>query len=325
MYPAKRMRRLRRSRKIRSLVRETLLVKEDLIYPIFVREGIEEREGISAMPGQYRLPIREVRDEALELVSLGIPGVILFGVPLSKDNVASQAYSPEGVIQRAVAEIKDEVGEELVVITDVCLCEYMEHGHCGVVEEDRILNDPTLELLAKTAVSHAEAGADIVAPSDMMDGRVQAIRSALDAGGFEDTLIMSYAAKFASGFYAPFREAASSAPSFGDRKSYQMDYGNLGEALHEVYLDLEEGADIVMVKPALAYLDVIHRVKTEFAVPTAAYNVSGEYAMVKAAARGGYVDERSIVLELLTSIKRAGADIILTYHAKDAAKWLEEK
>jgi porphobilinogen synthase len=319
------MRRLRRSEKIRDLVRETSLARSDLIYPIFVREGIEEREEIPAMPGQYRLPVSEVRDEALELVSLGIPGVILFGIPLSKDSAASQAYNPEGVIQQAVAEIKDEVGEELVVITDVCLCEYMDHGHCGVVEGEKILNDPTLELLAKTAVSHAEAGADVVAPSDMMDGRVQAIRSALDANGFEDTIIMSYAAKFASGFYAPFREAASSAPSFGDRKSYQMDSANIDEAMHEVYLDIQEGADIVMVKPALAYLDVIHRVKMEFSMPTAAYNVSGEYAMVKAAAEHGYIDERSIVLELLTSIKRAGADIILTYHAKDAAKWLEGK
>lgn len=325
MYPAKRMRRLRKNKKIRELIRETSLAKDDLIYPLFIKEDIEKREEIIAMPGQYRLPVSEVRDEALELVSLGIPGVILFGIPQSKDDKASEAYNPDGVIQKAVAEIKDEVGEELVVITDVCLCEYMEHGHCGVVEGGRILNDPTLELLAKTAVSHAEAGADIVAPSDMMDGRVQAVRGALDTNGYEDTIIMSYAAKFASSFYGPFREAASSMPSFGDRKSYQMDSANLNEALHEVYLDIQEGADIVMVKPALAYLDVIQRVKSEFALPTAAYNVSGEYSMVKAAAKKGYIDEPSIVLELLTSIKRAGADIILTYHAKDVVKWLEGK
>jgi porphobilinogen synthase len=267
--------------------------------------------------------LEEVRDEALELVSLGVPAVILFGIPEEKDSLGSEAYNPEGIIQRAVEEIKDEVGDDLVVITDVCLCEYTDHGHCGVVKEERILNDPSLELLAKEAVSHAEAGADIVAPSDMMDGRVKAIREALDDEGFEDTIIMSYAAKYASAFYGPFREAAESAPAFGDRRSYQMDPPNFNEALKEVELDLEEGADIIMVKPALSYLDIVRRVKEEFMVPTAAYNVSGEYSMVKAAAEREFIDEKKIVLEILTSIKRAGADMILTYHAKDVAKWLE--
>lgn len=323
MFPAKRMRRLRRTEKIRALVRETVLTKNDFIFPIFVEEGLGGKVEIEAMPGQFRLPLEEVRDEALELVSLGVPAVILFGIPEEKDSLGSEAYNPEGIIQRAVEEIKDEVGDDLVVITDVCLCEYTDHGHCGVVKEERILNDPSLELLAKEAVSHAEAGADIVAPSDMMDGRVKAIREALDDEGFEDTIIMSYAAKYASAFYGPFREAAESAPAFGDRRSYQMDPPNFNEALKEVELDLEEGADIIMVKPALSYLDIVRRVKEEFMVPTAAYNVSGEYSMVKAAAEREFIDEKKIVLEILTSIKRAGADMILTYHAKDVAKWLE--
>lgn len=323
MFPARRMRRLRRTAKIRSMVRETVLTKNDLIYPIFVDETIAERVEIGSMPGQYRLPLGEVRDEALEVVSLGIPAVILFGIPEHKDEVGSSAYSSEGIIQRAVGEIKDEVGDDLVVITDVCLCEYTSHGHCGVVEEGEILNDPTLELLAKEAVSHAEAGADIVAPSDMMDGRVAKIREALDEAGYENVAIMSYAAKYASAFYGPFREAAKSAPAFGDRRSYQMDPANANEALREVYLDIQEGADIVMVKPALAYLDIITKVKERFRMPTAAYNVSGEYAMLKLAAQAGYLDEKSLVLEILTSIKRAGADLILTYHAKDVATWLE--
>jgi porphobilinogen synthase len=317
------MRRLRRTEKIRALVRETVLTKNDFIFPIFVEEGLGGKVEIEAMPGQFRLPLEEVRDEALELVSLGVPAVILFGIPEEKDSLGSEAYNPEGIIQRAVEEIKDEVGDDLVVITDVCLCEYTDHGHCGVVKEERILNDPSLELLAKEAVSHAEAGADIVAPSDMMDGRVKAIREALDDEGFEDTIIMSYAAKYASAFYGPFREAAESAPAFGDRRSYQMDPPNFNEALKEVELDLEEGADIIMVKPALSYLDIVRRVKEEFMVPTAAYNVSGEYSMVKAAAEREFIDEKKIVLEILTSIKRAGADMILTYHAKDVAKWLE--
>jgi porphobilinogen synthase len=317
------MRRLRRTEKIRSMVRETVLTKNDLIYPIFVDETIEERVEIASMPGQYRLPLGEVRDEALEVVSLGIPAVILFGIPEHKDEVGSEAYNSEGIIQRAVSEIKDEVGDDLVVITDVCLCEYTSHGHCGVVEDGEILNDPTLELLAKEAVSHAEAGADIVAPSDMMDGRVAKIREALDDAGYKNVAILSYAAKYASSFYGPFRDAAKSAPAFGDRRSYQMDPANANEALREVYLDIQEGADMVMVKPALAYLDIITRVKERFRMPTAAYNVSGEYAMVKAAAEMGYIDEKSLVLEILTSIKRAGADMILTYHAKDVASWLE--
>ncbi len=323
MFPTRRMRRLRRTEKIRGMVRETVLTKNDLIYPIFVDETIEERVEIASMPAQYRLPLSEVRDEALEVVSLGIPAIILFGIPEHKDEVGSEAYNSEGIIQRAVEEIKDEVGDDLVVITDVCLCEYTSHGHCGVVEDGEILNDPTLELLAKEAVSHAEAGADIVAPSDMMDGRVAKIREALDDAGYKNVAILSYAAKYASSFYGPFRDAAKSAPAFGDRRSYQMDPANANEALREVYLDIQEGADMVMVKPALAYLDIITRVKERFRMPTAAYNVSGEYAMVKAASAMGYVDEKSLVLEILTSIKRAGADMILTYHAKDVASWLE--
>jgi porphobilinogen synthase len=305
------------------MMRETSLSKNDIIYPIFIDENIDKKTEIRAMPGQFRLPLGEVRDEVLELVSLGIPGVILFGIPGEKDSQGSEAYNPDGIIQRAVREIKDEVGDDLVVITDVCLCEYTDHGHCGVLEGEKILNDPTVELLAKTAVTHAEAGADIVAPSDMMDGRVGVIRRALDDAGYEDTIIMSYAAKYASAFYGPFREAADSAPAFGDRKTHQMDPGNSDEAEREIYLDLEEGADIVMVKPALSYLDIIERVKRKFMVPVAAYNVSGEYSMVKAAAERGFVDEKNIVLEILTSIKRAGADLILTYHAKDIARWLE--
>lgn len=322
MFPKKRMRRLRMTERIRAMVKETTISKDDLIYPIFIKEGMEGREAIETMPNQFRLALDEVRDEALEITSLGIPAVILFGIPQKKDATGSEAYNPDGVVQRAIAEIKDEVGDDLVVITDVCLCEYTDHGHCGVVEDEKILNDPTLELLAKEALSHVRAGADIVAPSDMMDGRIGAIREALDKEGFGDTIIMSYAAKHASSFYGPFREAADSTPSFGDRRSYQMDPANANEAMQEVYLDIEEGADIVMVKPALSYLDLIYRVKQEFAVPTAAYNVSGEYAMVKAAAKKGYIDEESIVMEIMTSIKRAGADLILTYHAKDVARWL---
>ncbi len=323
MFPKKRMRRLRRTEKIRAMVKETTVSKDDLIYPIFIEEGMEGRKAIETMPNQFRLALDEVRDEALEIASLGIPTVILFGIPQKRDAVGSQAYDPDGIVQRAIGEIKDEVGTDLVVITDVCLCEYTDHGHCGVVEGEKILNDPTLELLAKEALSHASAGADIVAPSDMMDGRVGAIREALDKEGFEDTIIMSYAAKYASSFYGPFREAADSTPSFGDRRSYQMDPANANEAMQEVYLDIKEGADIVMVKPALSCLDMIYRVKQKFALPTAAYNVSGEYAMVKAAAKKGYIDEERVVMEIMTSIKRAGADMILTYHAKDVARMLE--
>ncbi|MEE8359230.1 MAG: porphobilinogen synthase [Candidatus Hydrothermarchaeales archaeon] len=324
MFPEKRLRRLRRTEKLRRMVEETSLSINDLIYPIFVDENLEKREEIVAMPGQFRLPLQDVRSEAMEMVDLGIPATLLFGIPAKKDDKASEAYNDDGIIQRAIAEIKDEVGDDLVVITDVCLCEYMDHGHCGIVKGDQVLNDPTLDLLAKMALTHAQAGADIVAPSDMMDGRVGAIRGVLDDNGFDQTIIMSYAAKYASSFYGPFREAADSVPAFGDRKSYQMDIHNSDEAIQEVYLDIQEGADIVIVKPALAYLDVISRVKNEFMMPTAAYNVSGEYAMVKAAAAKNFIDEKHIVMEILTSIKRAGADLILTYFAKDAAKWLEE-
>ncbi|MFQ6136484.1 MAG: porphobilinogen synthase [Candidatus Hydrothermarchaeales archaeon] len=324
MFPARRMRRLRRNEKIRRMVEGTTLTKNDLVFPLFIDENLEKRREIGAMPSQYRLPLSEVRSEAAELVDLGVPATILFGIPKKKDTKASEAHNPRGVIQKATGEIKDEIGDDLVVITDVCLCEYMSHGHCGIVKGNEILNDPTLELLTDMAVSHAKAGADIVAPSDMMDGRVGAIREGLDGEGFQDTIIMSYAAKYASSFYGPFREAADSVPSFGDRKSYQMDIHNSDEALQEVYLDLQEGADIVMVKPALSYLDIIYRVKHEFMVPTAAYNVSGEYSMVKAAAKSNFIDEKRIVLEILTSIKRAGADLILTYFAKDVARWLEE-
>ncbi|RLG57528.1 MAG: porphobilinogen synthase [Candidatus Hydrothermarchaeota archaeon] len=320
MFPRIRLRRLRRTPLIRDMVRETTLTKKDLIYPMFIVEG--KTQEIASMPGISRLSINDAIEEVKEIVELGIPAIILFGIPKKKDSVASQAYAKEGIIQRAVRAIKDEVGDNLVVITDVCLCEYMDHGHCGIVKGNEILNDPTLELLAKTAVSHAEAGADIVAPSDMMDGRVKAIREALDEEGFENVAIMSYSAKYASSFYSPFREAADSAPAFGDRKSYQMDIGNAEEALREVALDIEEGADIVMVKPALAYLDVIYRVKKTFGMPTAAYNVSGEYAMIKAAAERNLIDEKAIVYETLLSIKRAGADLILTYFAKEVAGWI---
>ncbi|MEE9610594.1 MAG: porphobilinogen synthase [Desulfatiglandales bacterium] len=319
----KRMRRLRRTEKLRSIVGEAAVSKDDLIYPIFVQENLKEKAEISSMPDQFKLPLDDVSGEAKELVSLGIPAVILFGIPENKDEKATEAYNPKGIIQEAIRKIKEEVGDDLVVITDVCLCEYMSHGHCGVVKDDKVLNDPTLELLTKTALSHAEAGADVVAPSDMMDGRVGTIRAALDEKGYSDTVIMAYAAKYASSFYGPFRDAAESAPEFGDRRSYQMDSRNTNEALQEVRLDIQEGADIVMVKPAMAYLDVINRVKNEFLMPTAAYNVSGEYSMVKAAGKEGLIDEKKIVMEILTSIKRAGADMILTYHAKDVARWLQ--
>jgi porphobilinogen synthase len=324
-FPEKRMRRLRKTAKLRDLVAETNLSKNDLIYPIFIDENLKEKKAISAMPGQFRLSPSDVRDEAKDLVSLGIPGTILFGIPQKKDDEGSGAYDDNGVIQKAIREIKKEVGSDLVVITDVCMCEYTSHGHCGVLKDDgSVDNDATLELLAREAQSHASAGVDMVAPSDMMDGRVGAIREALDDIGFVDVPIMSYAAKYASSFFGPFREAADSAPSFGDRRGYQMDFRNSDEALNEVFLDVDEGADIVMVKPALPYLDIIRRVKDEFKMPTAAYCVSGEYSMIKAAAEKGYLDEKSAVIEALTSIKRSGADIILTYFAKDAAKWLDE-
>ena len=321
-YPATRMRRLRKSGVLRALVRETELSPSHLVYPMFVQLGEGERTPVEAMPGVERLSISHAVEEAGEAHGLGIPAVLLFGIPAEKDEQASGAYDEEGVTQLAVRALKDAL-PELVVITDVCLCAYTSHGHCGVVLEDGTVdNDLTLELLAKTALSHAAAGADAVAPSDMMDGRVGALRSQLDAEGFKDTPIVAYSAKFASAFYGPFREAAGSAPAFGDRRSYQMDPANAEEAVREALLDVEEGADVVMVKPALPYLDVIRRVKEATRVPVAAYNVSGEYAMAKAAAAAGYVDERAVVLESLTAIRRAGADIVITYHAKDVAGWL---
>jgi porphobilinogen synthase len=320
-FPESRLRRLRQSPLLRNMMRETVLSAKDFVYPLFVTHGKGIRKEIVSMPDTYQLSIDTLVKEAQEVRRLGIPAVILFGIPKKKDERGSEAYAPTGIIQQAVKALKDRV-PELVVITDVCLCEYTIHGHCGIVKEGRVLNDPTLELLAREAVSHAKAGADLVAPSDMMDGRVKAIRTALDQEGFEMTPILSYAAKYASAFYGPFREAAGAAPKFGDRKAYQMDPPNVREALREVALDIEEGADIVMVKPALSYLDVIHRVRTAFNVPVAAYQVSGEYAMIKAAARLKWVDEDRVVIETLTSIKRAGADLILTYFAKDAARLL---
>ena len=323
-FPFLRMRRLRRTKKIRDIIREVTLTRNDLIYPMFVQEGIKNRIPISAMPGQFRLSEEEAVTEAKEVALLGIPAIILFGIPLRKDEEGSSAYDENGIIQRVVRAIKKELRDDLIVITDVCLCQYTTHGHCGIVRGNKILNDATLEVLQKVAVSHAEAGADIVAPSGMMDGQVKAIREALDDAGFSDTTIMAYSAKHASCFYGPFREAAYSAPAFGDRKTYQMDYGNPKEALREAELDVKEGADIIMIKPALAYLDLIYRVKAKFALPVAAYNVSGEYSMIKAAAEKGWIDEKAAVLEILTAIKRAGADMILTYFAKDVARWLDE-
>lgn len=326
-FPGYRPRRLRQSAALRRLVAETHLSASQLIYPLFVRSGRKTRMPIGAMPGVFQLSLDEMLKDAREAFELGVPAVLLFGIPDKKDAKASGAYAKNGIVQQAVRLLKKEL-PGLLVVTDVCLCEYMEHGHCGIVHRSAnsasILNDPTLKLLAQTAASHAEAGADIVAPSDMMDGRVRAIRAELDKRGFDDTPIMSYAAKFASAYYGPFREAAESTPKFGDRRSYQMDAPNANEALREVALDIAEGADIVMVKPALAYLDIIHRVKTEFGYPTAAYNVSAEYSMIKAAAKNGWVDERGVTLETLLAIRRAGADIIITYSACDAARWLKQ-
>jgi porphobilinogen synthase len=327
-FPASRPRRLRQSPALRRLVCETRLDVSQLVLPLFVRSGRKLRRAIDAMPGVFQFSPDELLREAARAHALGIPAVLVFGIPDAKDAKASGAYAANGIVQRAVRLLKHEL-PELLVITDVCLCEYMSHGHCGIVQRDkhgvRILNDPTLKLLARAAASHADAGADLVAPSDMMDGRVRAIRAELDSSGFTDTPIMSYAAKFASAFYGPFREAAESAPQFGDRHSYQMDAANGNEALREVALDIQEGADIVMVKPALAYLDIIHRVKTEFGVPTAAYAVSGEHAMIKAAAGKGWIDEKAVTLEALLGMRRAGADIIITYAAMDVARWLKEK
>lgn len=319
-FPIYRPRRLRANENLRRLVRETTLSVDDLIYPMFVVHGRNVATQISSMPGCYHYSVDNLVTAAKELASLGIPGTILFGIPEEKDALGSQAYADDGIIQQAVRAIKDAV-PALLVITDVCLCEYTDHGHCGIVEAGEVQNDRTVELLVKESLSHARAGADVIAPSDMMDGRVGAIRKALDQGGYENIPIMAYSAKYASAFYGPFREAAESAPQFGDRRSYQMDAANTEEALREVALDIEEGADILMVKPALAYLDVIHRVKTAFQVPIAAYNVSGEYAMIKAAAQNGWIDEQRVALEALTGIKRAGADMILTYFAKSVVKW----
>jgi porphobilinogen synthase len=325
-FPAYRPRRLRQSPVLRRLVSETHLRVAQLVWPLFVRNGRKLRRPIEAMPGVFQLSPDELLREAEQAHKLGVPAVLLFGIPDVKDARASGAFASKGVVQQAVRLLKKEL-PELLVITDVCLCEYMEHGHCGLVEITksgaRILNDPTLKLLAKTAASHVEAGADMVAPSDMMDGRVRAIREQLDQDGFSDTPIMSYAAKFASAYYGPFREAAESAPKFGDRRSYQMDAANAAEALREVALDIQEGADIVMVKPALAYLDILYRVKTQFQYPTAAYAVSAEYSMVKAAAANGWIDERAVVLETLLSMRRAGADILITYSAPEVARWLK--
>lgn len=320
-FPITRLRRLRENPVIRRMVRETRLAIDDLIYPLFAVEGQGLQQPINSMPCVYRYSVDNLAKEAKEIQALGIPGVIVFGIPDRKDEQASEAYRADGIVQRAVRTLKD-AAPELLVITDVCLCEYTSHGHCGIVEKGRVLNDPTLELLARTALSHVRAGADMVAPSDMMDGRVAAIRRALDAEGCLHTPIMAYSAKYASAFYGPFREAADSCPQFGDRRGYQMDPANGDEALREVAEDINEGADIVMVKPALAYLDIIRRVKDSFRMPVAAYNVSGEYAMVKAAAERGWVDEQTVTLEILTAMKRAGADIILTYHAKDVARCL---
>jgi porphobilinogen synthase len=321
-FPVTRPRRLRRSEAIRSLARETHLSTHGFIYPMFVCPGQNVRNPIGSMPGVAQQSVDKFLEECREVEQLGIPGIILFGIPDKKDARGSEAYAAGGAVQRAIEAVR-RAKLNLLVMTDVCLCEYTDHGHCGIVENGEVKNDPTLELLAATAVSHARSGADMIAPSDMMDGRVGAIRKALDAAGFEDIAIISYAAKYCSGFYGPFREAAESAPQFGDRRGYQMDPANAREALREVALDLAEGADMVMVKPALAYLDIIHRVRETFDVPVGAYNVSGEFAMVKAAAANGWIDEKRIVLEILTGIHRAGASIVLTYHAKDVARWLK--
>ena len=327
-FPAYRPRRLRQSAALRRLVSENALSVSQLVLPLFVRPGRKVRKAIGAMPGVFQLSLDELLREAARAHGLGVPAVLLFGIPATKDAKASGAYARNGIVQQAVRLLKREL-PELLVITDVCLCEYMSHGQCGIVQADqrggKILNDPSLKLLARAAASHAEAGADIVAPSDMMDGRVRAIRAELDRTGFSDTPIMSYAAKFASGFYGPFREAAESTPQFGDRRSYQMNAANANEALREVALDIEEGADLVMVKPALAYLDILYRVKTDFGYPTAAYAVSAEYSMVKAAAANGWIDERAVTLESLLAMRRAGADILITYAACEVAQWLQEK
>ena len=320
-FPIHRYRRLRQSEGLLRMVRETSLSTDDLIEPFFVCEGSDVRQEISSMPGVCRLSIKNLVSEVKAGYALGIPAVILFGIPSEKDDLGSEAYNPDGIVQRAIREIKN-AAPEIVVITDVCIDEYTNHGHCGVVDGNQILNDATLELLSKMALTHAEAGADIVAPSDMMDGRVQAIRATLDETGHQATIIISYAAKYASAFYGPFREAAGSSPQFGDRRSYQMDPANTNEGLKEVFQDIEEGADIIMVKPALSYLDAIFRVRQETNIPVAAYNVSGEYSMVKAASQRGWIDGEKVMMEILLSIKRAGAQMILSYFSREAARFL---
>jgi porphobilinogen synthase len=321
-FPIHRPRRLRRTEALRGLVRETRLSTSGLVYPMFACPGTKVRTEVSSMPGIFQQSPDQIVEECREVAGLGIPAIILFGLPEKKDETGSEAASPTAAVQRSIEAIR-KAKLDLLVITDVCLCEYTSHGHCGMIKDGEILNDPSIALLADAALSHARAGADIVAPSDMMDGRVAAIRRKLDENKFSDVAILSYAAKYCSAFYGPFREAAQSTPQFGDRRSYQMDPANAREALREVALDLEEGADIIMVKPALPYLDVIARVREKFDVPVAAYNVSAEYSMVKAAARNGWIDEQRIVLEIMTSIQRAGASIVLTYHAKDIARWLK--
>ncbi|HLJ33051.1 MAG TPA: porphobilinogen synthase [Ktedonobacteraceae bacterium] len=322
-FPTVRMRRTRQNEKLRSLVRETRLSVDQLIYPMFVAEDIAEPREVSSMPGIMNWPLEYMGREAERIANLGIPAVLLFGLPTEKDSVGSEAYNDKGIIQQAIRKLKSETPDTLV-ITDVCLCEYTDHGHCGVILNGNVQNDESLELLSRMTLSHVEAGADIVAPSDMMDGRVGAIRHALDEQGFSQTPIMAYSAKFASGFYGPFREAAGSAPQFGDRRSYQMDPANVREALREVELDIAEGADIVMVKPAMAYMDVIRQVRDHCDLPIAAYNVSGEFSMIKAAARNGWIDERRVAMEVLTGIRRAGADMIITYFAPDVVGWLKD-
>lgn len=320
-FPVSRLRRLRKTSALREMFRETILTKEDFIFPLFVTEGTNFKKEISSMPDMFQMSVDNILRECEELVNLGIKSVLLFGIPDFKDEVGSSGYAPDGVVQKATREIKKRF-PQMLVMTDVCLCEYTSHGHCGVIEKDYVVNDRSLELLAQQALTHAESGADIVAPSDMMDGRIGAIRQKLDENGFHETPIMAYSAKYASAFYGPFREAAESAPQFGDRKSYQMDFANSDEALREIALDIQEGADIVMVKPALSYLDIIRRTKDNFNLPVAAYNVSGEYSMVKAAAEKGWIDGERVMMETLTAIKRAGADVIITYFAKEAIKLL---
>jgi porphobilinogen synthase len=323
-FPVTRMRRLRKTPTIRNVLRDVKISVDDLIYPLFVIHGENTKNPVPSMPEVYQFSIDNLLLEVEKVVKSGLKSILLFGIPETKDALGSGAYVEDGIIQKAVFNVKKEF-PDLLVITDVCLCEYTDHGHCGLIDNKQILNDPTLELLAKTAVSHAQAGADIVAPSDMMDGRIAAIRKALDNNGFEDILIMSYSAKYASAFYGPFRDAAGSAPQFGDRNTYQMDPGSsVKQAIMETALDIEEGADIVMVKPALAYMDIIKSICNEFLCPVASYNVSGEYAMVKAAAQKGWLNEKKVVMELMTGLKRAGSDLILTYHALDIANWLQE-